>query len=49
MKAKEFVVFKGPLTKQDGSVAAQPGQTLTDQEMLSMDYFIEGVSGSIPK
>lgn len=49
MKAKEFVVFKGPLTKQDGTVAAQPGQTLTDQEMLSMDYFIEGVSGNIPK
>jgi hypothetical protein len=49
MKAKEFVVFKGPLTKQDGSVAAQPGHTLTEQEMLSMDYFMEGVTGSIPK
>lgn len=49
MKAKEFVVFKGPLTKQGGSVAAQPGQMLTDKEMLSMDYFIEGVRGSIPK
>jgi hypothetical protein len=49
MKAKEFVVFKGPLTKQDESVDAQPRQTSTDQEMLSMDYFIEGVTGSIPK
>ena len=49
MKAKEFIVFKGPLTKQDGSPAAQPGQTLTDKEMLSMDYFIEGVIGNIPK
>jgi len=49
MQAKAFIVFKGPLSKQDGSVAAKPDQMLTDKEMLSMDYFIEGVTGSIPK
>ena len=46
---KKFVVFEGPIKKQDGSVAVAAGQKLTDGEMLSMTYFVEGVEGIIPK
>ncbi len=46
---KKFVVFEGPIKKQDGSEAAKAGQKLTDKEMLSMSYFVEGVVGTIPK
>jgi len=45
---KEFVIFEGPFKKQDGSLAAKAGQTLTDQELLSMSYFVEGVIGKAP-
>ncbi|MBF0280684.1 MAG: BMP family ABC transporter substrate-binding protein [SAR324 cluster bacterium] len=46
---KKFVVFEGPIKKQDGSIAVAAGQKLTDSEMLSMKYFVEGVEGVIPK
>lgn len=45
----KFFVFEGPIKKQDGSLAVKAGQRLTDQEMLSMNYFVEGVEGTIPK
>ena len=40
-------VFSGPIKGQDGTVMVQEGQTLTDDEMLSMMWFVEGVEGSI--
>ncbi|MBF0286904.1 MAG: BMP family ABC transporter substrate-binding protein [SAR324 cluster bacterium] len=45
----KFTVFQGPIKKQDGTLAAKAGQKLTDKEMLSMSYFVEGVAGTIPK
>ena len=43
------VVFAGPWNKQDGSVAYGEGQIPTDGELLAMDYFAQGVVGTIPK
>ena len=45
----ELKVFAGPWNKQDGTVGAAEGQVPTDAELLAMDYFVEGVVGSVPK
>lgn len=42
-------VFAGPLKDNEGNVKVQEGVTMTDEEMLSMDWFVEGVIGSVPK
>lgn len=41
-------VFYGPINAQDGSVKVAEGEQLTDEEMLSMMWFVEGVIGTIP-
>ena len=42
-------VFTGPIKNQKGEVKVKEGQQMTDQEMLSFDWFVEGVEGTIPK
>ncbi|MEM7347996.1 MAG: BMP family ABC transporter substrate-binding protein, partial [Chloroflexota bacterium] len=44
----EFDVFCGPITGANGTVVVEKGKCLNDGEMLSMDYFIEGVQGEAP-
>ena len=44
-----FHPFSGPIKKQDGSMAVEAGKTLTDNDLLGMTYYVEGVLGSIPK
>lgn len=44
-----FHPFQGPVKKQDGKMAVEAGKTLTDNDLLSMKYYVEGVLGSIPK
>lgn len=44
-----FKPFTGPFNKQDGTVAAKAGESLTDGDLLGMGYYVEGVLGSIPK
>ncbi len=45
----EFVVFKGPIKGQDGSTAIAAGVVPSDQDLLSMMYYVEGVVGDIPQ
>ena len=45
----ERKVFAGPLSKQDGSEAVAGGSAPSDQELLSMSYFVAGVEGTIPE
>lgn len=40
-------VFCGPIKDQNGQVRVAAGQCMTDGEMLSFDWFVEGVVGSI--
>ena len=40
-------VFTGPIKDQNGNVKVPAGTTLSDQELLSMDWFVEGVEGKI--
>lgn len=43
----DWDVFCGPINAQDGSEAVADGDCLSDGDMLSMDWFVEGVVGSL--
>jgi basic membrane protein A len=42
-------VFCGPINDQSGAVKVPEGQCVDDAGQLSMDWFVEGVVGTIPK
>ncbi|MCE7985726.1 MAG: BMP family ABC transporter substrate-binding protein [Caldilinea sp. CFX5] len=53
-KKQEFVegkgtLFCGPVNGANGKLIVAEGKCLTDAELLSMDYFVEGVVGEAPK
>lgn len=41
--------FTGPLKKQDGSDWLAEGQTAPDGDLLGMNFYVEGITGEIPK
>jgi basic membrane protein A len=43
-----FTIFTGPLVDQDGEERVAEGTEMTDQEILEMDWFVEGVDGELP-
>ncbi len=43
IKSDKLHVFAGPIRGQDGKVRVPAGKNMTDKEMLSMDWFVEGV------
>ena len=43
-----FAPFTGPIKNQAGEVVIAEGQTASLDDLLSMDYFVEGVVGDIP-
>lgn len=46
--AGEFDVFEGEIKDQNGEIKVAAGEKLSDAEMLSMMWFVEGVIGTIP-
>jgi basic membrane protein A len=42
-------ILVGPLKDQTGAVKVAEGKAMTDDEWLSMDWFVEGVEGKITK
>ena len=40
-------VFQGPIKDQAGNIKVEAGKTLTDAEILSMNWFVDGVEGKI--
>ncbi|MDF2523112.1 MAG: med [Clostridiales bacterium] len=44
-----FQVFTGPIKDQTGKVRIEAGKTMSDKEQLSLDWFVQGVEGSIAK
>lgn len=40
--------FQGPLKKQDGTAVIETGSKLDDGALWSMDYFVEGIVGTMP-
>ncbi|MDZ7907254.1 MAG: BMP family ABC transporter substrate-binding protein [Gemmobacter sp.] len=41
--------FTGPINKQDGSVWLAEGATASDGDLLGMGFYVEGITGDIPK
>lgn len=46
LEAGDIVVFAGPIKDQDGNIQVAEGAVLTEDLMASVDWFVEGVSGS---
>ena len=49
IEAGKLEIFKGPLKDQAGKVRVPAGQSMSDDAILHMDYFLEGVHGHLPK
>lgn len=45
----EFDVFQGPIKDQSGKERVPAGKKMSDEELLSFDWFVQGVEGTIPK
>ena len=41
--------FTGPINKQDGSPWLKAGETAPDDALAGMNFYVEGVEGSLPK
>jgi simple sugar transport system substrate-binding protein len=48
IKAKEYHPFTGPINKQDGSVFLAEGEVATDEQLVTMNFYVEGITGDIP-
>ena len=55
MQAKEDIgsgkrhPFEGPVVDQSGKTRVPAGQNISDEALSKMDYYVEGVSGKLPK
>ena len=47
--SNQWDVFYGPVKDQAGQVKIAAGQKMSDADMLSFNWFVEGVDGTIPK
>ncbi len=45
----EWDVFYGPIKDQKGEIRVPEGQQMSDDDMLNMNWFVEGVEGNIPE
>lgn len=45
----KFDPFTGPISDQKGNVKIKEGEKASDQALLSIDWFVKGVQGTIPK
>ena len=43
----DFKVFSGEIRDQEGSIKVEEGESLSDGDLLSMNWFVEGVIGRI--
>ena len=41
--------FAGPIRNQAGELLVPKGEAVADGDLLSMDWYVEGVQGSIPQ
>jgi simple sugar transport system substrate-binding protein len=49
IKSGELHPFTGPITRQDGSVVGEPGKPLSDQDILSMNWYVKGIDDKLPQ
>lgn len=41
--------FQGPIRNQEGKIVVQAGKTVSDKGLLSMNWYVDGVQGKLPK
>ena len=41
--------FQGPIKNQAGEVAVKEGEALSDEDLLRMNWYVEGVEGKLPQ
>jgi simple sugar transport system substrate-binding protein len=46
--AGSYHPFTGPINKQDGSAFLAEGEVATDEQLVSMNFYVEGIKGDIP-
>jgi simple sugar transport system substrate-binding protein len=46
--AGEYHPFTGPIARQDGTQWLAEGEVATDEQLVSMDFYVEGLTGEIP-
>jgi basic membrane protein A len=44
-----FHPFTGPLKKQDGTPFLKAGEVISDGDLAAMNFYVEGVEGTLPK
>jgi len=49
IKSGRFHPFQGPVKGQDGTVRIAAGQTISDEDLQKMDWYVQGVQGKLPK
>ncbi len=49
IKSGKLHPFTGPLKDQSGKEVLAAGKTFTDPELRKINFYVEGVEGSIPK
>ena len=49
IKNGEIHPFKGPINNQAGEVMVADGENASDEMLLGMDWYVEGVDGKLPK
>lgn len=48
IRASKLSPFEGPIRKQDGKGWLAPGETASDYDLLTMNFFVEGINSVIP-
>ena len=49
IRNRSFHPFAGPISNQDGEIIVADGATMTDDELQTMEWYVEGVQGKLPK
>jgi basic membrane protein A and related proteins len=47
--AKEFDIFAGEIYDNKGELKVEDGKALTDEEILSLNWLVKGIKGTIPE
>ena len=48
IKSGKLNPFAGPVTKQDGTVAAKAGEAVADKDILGMNWYVKGIDDKVP-
>ena len=49
IRSGEFHPFTGPINDQSGTLRVADGVEMTHEELAGMDWYVEGMTASIPK